>query len=469
MEDAMNNSTIKMYFETHRNGFLEDLAKLIAIDSSKGESQAGKPYGEGPAKALAETLKLAKQYGLYTENWDNYLGIIQLNSSQERTLDIFAHLDVVPGGEGWTITNPFQMKIENNKVFGRGTSDDKGPALAVIYALRAIKESGIQLGSNVRLMVGCDEECGSSELEYYFSKTEPAEMTFSPDSEFPVVNTEKGLFYGTLESEYKTAKSGPSIVSLTSGSKGNVIPGEAKAVISNLVLDEIGGIIPKESDDTGVDFMLQINEGLTTITAKGISGHASLPEKANNAATALLQLITKLPIEDKSFSRLCSLQKMFPHGDYHGKSLGLYILDDSTGEITISLNQIRCEKGKLEAVFDGRTPVSANEEKLSIARKTVESAGFDFSEKIQEAHHTSEDTNFIQVLLQIYESFTGEKGKCITAGGSTYVHGINNAVGFGCAVKGVDNHMHGPDEFAEIDTLLLSGMMFTSAILQLCK
>ena len=81
-------------------------------------------------------------------------------------MDIMAHLDVVPGGEGWTVTEPFVMKEEDGKVYGRGTSDDKGPALAAIYALRAIKELGVPVEKNVRIMMGCDEECGSSELDY---------------------------------------------------------------------------------------------------------------------------------------------------------------------------------------------------------------------------------------------------------------------------------------------------------------
>ena len=149
---------LKAFFESHREEFLADLAALIAIDSQRTEAKEGMPYGEGPAAALAKTLEMAEGYGLYTENWENYLGTIQLNDDKERKLEILAHLDVVPEGKGWTVTEPFVMKEMDGRVYGRGTADDKGPALAAIYALRAIKELGIPLKENVRVTVGCDEE-----------------------------------------------------------------------------------------------------------------------------------------------------------------------------------------------------------------------------------------------------------------------------------------------------------------------
>lgn len=466
----MKKHQIIRFFETHREEFLDDLAELIAIDSSKGQTTASMPYGKGPAMALEKALQIAEKYGLYTENWDNYLGIIQLNDSRERKLDIFAHLDVVPGGNGWNITEPFKMKIENQRVYGRGTADDKGPALAAIYALRAIKESETELTHNVRLMVGCDEECGSSELKYYFSKTNPAEMTFSPDGEFPVVNVEKGLFYGLYESEYPSNQNaGPRILSIDAGVKGNVIPGDACAVVENLDLEEIKNLANEVSIETNVTFSLSSENNQVTILAKGISGHASAPAQANNAGTGLLQLLVNLPIEDLNFDHLRLLQKMFPHGDYHGKSLGIYMKDECSGEITVSLNVIRCANEKLNALFDSRLPVCADKKTLSKVREQAQRAGFLFHEKIRSPHYTPENSILIQTLLKVYEMYTGHQGKCVSTGGTTYVHGIPNAVGFGCTYPEIDNHMHGPDEFAEIETLLSSGMMFTSAILELCQ
>ena len=90
------------------------------------------------------------------------------------------------------VTKPFDPVVVNDRIYGRGTCDDKGPAIAALYAMKAIKELKIPLKKNVRLILGSDEECGSSDLDYYYSIEEEAPMTFTPDADFPVINIEKG-------------------------------------------------------------------------------------------------------------------------------------------------------------------------------------------------------------------------------------------------------------------------------------
>lgn len=461
---------IEDYFELHREEYLQDLAALIAIDSSKGQAEEGLPFGAGPAEALAKTLEIARGYGLYIENWENYLGVIQLDDRQERGLDIFVHLDVIPAGDGWQKTEPFKMKIEGGRVYGRGSADDKGPALAAIYALRALKESGCTLTHNVRIMTGCDEESGSADLDYYFSKTDPAEMTFSPDSVYPVVNIEKGLFYGVFEAEFPKAPKLPKLVSLESGNKGNVIPDQASAVIEGLDRKLLENAMREAEKETQAVFKITaVNGQSLTITAAGTAGHASRPEGTNNACTAMLHLMAKLPLaESEGLSRLYALQRLFPHGDTYGKAAGIQIEDAVSGAMTVCLDVLRYDETHLAALFDSRTPVSASREKLQPVRDGAEAAGFRFTEKLLPPHHVPEDAAFVQTLLEVYELYTGEPGKCVALGGSTYVHSVENGVAFGCALEEVDNHMHGPDEFAETEVLLMSGKIFTAAIVQLC-
>ena len=116
----------------------------------------------------------------------------------ERCLDILAHMDVVAPGDGWTKTAPFEPIVEDGMIIGRGSSDDKGPAVAALYAMRAVKELGLPVTKNCRLVLGSDEECGSSDIPYYYAVEPEAPMTFSPDAEFPLINVEKGQFRGEL-------------------------------------------------------------------------------------------------------------------------------------------------------------------------------------------------------------------------------------------------------------------------------
>ncbi|WP_425757337.1 Sapep family Mn(2+)-dependent dipeptidase [Ihubacter sp. rT4E-8] len=459
---------VKAYFEAHRAEFLQDLAALIAIDSQRTEAKEGMPYGEGPAQALAKTLEIAAGYGLYTENWENYVGIIQLDDSKERKLEILAHLDVVPEGKGWTVTEPFVMKEVDGKVYGRGTADDKGPALAAIYALRAIKELGISLQQGVRVVVGCDEECGSSDLDYYWTKTSPAEMTFSPDADYPLINLEKGHFgvkiNGILPKQTGVVK----IQSVQCGTKSNVIPADAEAVISGVCEEEMRKLLAQLAEETGVETALASEGTQLHVALKGIAAHAADPDAGNNAATAMLQLLAKLPEAD--FSMLKALHEIFPHGDGHGRSAGIYGQDEESGEISVSFNILNIdETGNLFAEVDSRTPISMSEPDFAPLPEKLKAAGYTAETSISAPHYVSPDTPLVKTLLAHYETWFGEKGECIAIGGGTYVHGLPGGVAFGCAKLNVDNKMHGPDEFAEIDQLLVSGMLFATAIYDLCK
>ena len=195
----------------------------------KGSYRIGKPYGEGCSEALRAALHIAECYGFSINNYDNYVGTVDMND-KEAQLDILAHLDVVPAGDGWTVTEPFEPVVKDGKIYGRGTADDKGPAIAALYAMRAVNELGIPMKKNVRLILGTDEECGSSDITHYYSVEKEAPMTFSPDASFPVINIEKGRIGGNFTAEFEPSDRLPKMVSFHSGTKTNVVPGAAEAL-----------------------------------------------------------------------------------------------------------------------------------------------------------------------------------------------------------------------------------------------
>ena len=146
----MYREKIEAYIDAHRQEMLEDICTLCRINSEKMAYKTGKPFGEGTFQALSKALAMAERYGFHIKNHDNYVGTIDLNNGA-RNLDILAHLDVVPAGEGWTVTEPFTPVEKDGKLYGRGTADDKGPAVAALYAMRAVKDLEIPLTKNCRL------------------------------------------------------------------------------------------------------------------------------------------------------------------------------------------------------------------------------------------------------------------------------------------------------------------------------
>ena len=134
-----------------------------------------------------------EKYGFSVKNYYNYV-VTGDYGSGEKALDILAHLDVVPvtTTSEWTVTKPFDPIVEDGKIYGRGSADDKGPAVAALVAIRAVKASWIPLKKSLRSSaLGSDEECGSSDLEHYYSIETEAPYTFTPDGSFPVINLGK--------------------------------------------------------------------------------------------------------------------------------------------------------------------------------------------------------------------------------------------------------------------------------------
>ena len=414
-------------------------------------------------------LDMAQGYGFEITNYDNYAGAVDLNG-YDRGLDILAHLDVVPEGEGWNVTEPFSPKVVDGRIYARGTSDDKGPAIASLYALRAVKDLNIPLSKNTRLILGTDEECGSECIKYYYTKEKQAPMTFSPDGEFPVVNIEKGRLPGEFRA--KLSDNGEKrLVKIEAGTKVNVVPPKAKAVIEGFGIDEVEKLAKEVSEKTGIKFTYDLVPEFE-ITALGANAHASTPENGNNAITGLLALLAKLDFSpSEKTEAIKNLYKLIPHNDTTGKALGISVKDEKSGELTLVLSMLSLDNNILHGFFDCRLPVSADGEKiLHTVNEKFANIGIELLTSFVTApHEVDENSEFIKTLLSIYEDYTGLKGECIAMGGGTYVHNIDNGVAFGAVFPGTDTNMHGADEFVVIEELVASAKIFAQAIVELCK
>lgn len=484
MSDPAYRERLDRWADAHREDMVRDLEKLVRIDSTRQEPKEGKPFGDGPAAALLCMDGLMKEAGLETRNYENYCIAGDLAGEGEKTLDILAHLDVVPVSEDWTKTKPFEPKTEGHYIYGRGTSDDKGPAVAALYALKAIRELGLPLKHGVRLICGSDEECGSSDLAYYYSLEKEAEYTFSPDASFPLINIEKARLEKKIEGDYTEAPLVPSVRSIHAGSKSNVVPGTAECTV--IVKDETGLplALEKMRERTGAEGTILDTQVLKKeetdaaealylhrISVRGRTGHAASPEGGLNALTALLSLLSSLPLEDTELDLYVrALSQLFPFGDHHGDAMGVHLKDEESGELTLSLDMLTAEDGHLAADFDCRAPLCATEENLTeVIRARVTRAGLVMEAgKMTPAHAVSADSDLVRKLLASYERYFEKPGKPLAIGGGTYVHELDRGVAFGCEIEGVDNHMHGDDEFMDIDVMVKSCKIFADAILQLC-
>ncbi|MDO4864249.1 MAG: Sapep family Mn(2+)-dependent dipeptidase, partial [Ruminococcus sp.] len=362
--------------QAHKDEMTALLRELVAVPSVQGEAADGCPFGEEPARALAIMLEKCRGYGFAVENVDNYAGSADYGAS-EPALAILTHLDVVPAGEGWS-SDPFTLTRDGDKLVGRGAIDDKGPAVAAVFALRAIRELGIPLKKGVRLIFGTNEENGSADLEYYRSKRSLPPMVFTPDGEYPVINAEKGMLRVYFSAPFDSGE-------IHGGTVINAVP----SVCSYGAEDYCGK-----------------------------SAHASTPEKGENAITKFLDL------QGTVHPLLASLSALFPHGETNGSSAGLGFSDEISGSMTCVLSMLGTDGGRLRGGIDIRFPLDRTKAEVSdIICGRLREAGFDIDScEGVEPHCTDADSEFVQALLRVYERVTGEKGRCIAIGGGTYVH-----------------------------------------------
>lgn len=469
----MYKEQITKWVDAHRDELVEDVKKLVRIQSDRGPAQPGKPYGEGPAAALDAALELANSYGFYTTNYENQVGTVDFLPENDQHLDILSHMDCVPVADGWTVTEPFNPIVVDGRLYGRGTSDDKGPGVAALYAARCVKELGIPMKHNVRLIWGCDEECGSGDIEYYYKKEAEAAYTFTPDADFPLINIEKGGLNGTITAEFPESGALPRVKTMEAGLKINVVPDKCHLEIEGMRKAVAEIYCAAAKDETGVHFAVtELDKGTIAIDAQGAGAHAASPQNGNNAITAMLHLVASMHLAPSvQFEKLTALSKLLPHGDYLGEGLGVKMSDEISGELTLSLNIIRVSTTGLMAQFDSRSPICANDGNMkNVVAENCAQYGLKLGDTpMKPPHHVPAESPFIQTLLGAYVKYTGDTdAKPLAIGGGTYCHEMKNGVAFGCTMPGTDNRMHGNDEFAVVEELVTAAKIFADVIVSLC-
>lgn len=452
--DAKLNAII----ESMHDEMIDTLQKWIRVPSVKGEAAPGAPFGKEVRSMLDMALADCEQMGFKTQNFDGYIAHADLGEgSDEDALAILAHLDVVPEGDGWKYP-PYGAVIENGRMYGRGTSDDKGPAVAALYAMKAVKDAGIPLRRKVRLILGCDEESGWEDIAHYNKVATMPRMGFSPDASYPIINIEKGIcrleLHGVLSNE------GLQVIAFNNGERPNVIPGRASA----LVAGDAATVAQAEAAAKKLDIPAEVHltDKGVSITVTGISGHAAYPETARNANGEMLLLLRELGVQGDL--RLLADKIGL---DYKGEGLEISVSDGISGYLTCNLGIIRAGEGGVYATLDIRYPVMTNPDMIiknvsaSLPGMRVEAM------EVKEPHHVPAGSELVQNLLDAYHEVTGYERKCLYTGGGTYARSLQEGVAFGASFPQDEDLAHQANEYADIEGLYKNIKIFALAIVKL--
>ena len=437
----MSSQTDK-WIDGNKFNMIRDLQQLISFRSVEAAPEEGKPFGKTVYDCLNTALAQAAALGLEGRSLDGYCGIIDVGDAFEN-LGILCHLDVVPEGDGW-IYPPFVGELHNRRVYGRGAIDDKGPAIAALYALAAVKASGYGFRRKVRIILGCNEETGMKCIEHFLQKENAPTMTFTPDGFFPLSNSEKSIMTVNYRKNYN------SNIEMNVGEAHNIVPGKAKAVAFG-----------------------------TEYYCEGVQAHASTPEAGKNAIQMMFCKLAEYcseearenaekPISGEDARVIKGLVKNFGM-EYDGKSIGID-KQDASGRQTLNFGMIRWNSKGFELTLDLRCPTSIAREfildKLDAAFAEIgaERTACSYSQ----GYSLDDNCELVSKLMEVYRNRTGDvDAQPKKMGGGTYARHLPNAVSFGPEGWLCESDCHVANEFISIEQLLFNAKIIADAIIAL--
>ena len=452
------NAKVNALIDSYQEEFVRLLTRWIRVPSVKGEEEDGAPFGREVRRMLDMAMVDAETMGFMTHVYDGYACDITLGDEAQEMVAVLAHLDVVPAGDGWAV-DPFAAVRDGDRIYGRGTSDDKGPALAALLAMKAIKEAGIPLKRSIRMILGCDEESGWEDMAYYCDHAKMPEIGFSPDASFPCINTEKGMLHLLLHAP--VSPEGLQVLSLHTGERMNVIPGESIAVVAGG--QEIADAVASFAQETGWDYRAEVVPEGVRITATGIPGHSAYPEGRRNAIGMMLVLLRRLGAQG-AWRTLADSYGM----EHDGASLGIACEDAVSGPLTCNMGILHLDAGIITCTLDCRCPITADLEGLKV---TALSHLPGFTAELAETkapHHVPEDSELVSCLLAAYREETGREAHAEATGGGTYAKVLRHGVAFGASFPEDEDLAHQAGEYLSISKMLLAAKVYANALLRLC-
>jgi predicted dipeptidase len=434
-------------------------------------------------------LGRATALGLEFKDYDGRVDEITLPGPprSKPVLALLVHGDVQDVvGQTWS-SPPFAGRQAGDRIVGRGTEDDKGPAVAALYTLAALKDSGWPLGATVRLVIANGEESSWDEIPYYLARASMPDMTVGLDAAYPVTHAQKG--YGILTfvpgKGVVAAKPGRfRVVRVSGGSGVSIIPERGEAILAPAAPGLTAAAAVPELSRQAAEWAKKHPPARLTVSrdgkqakivASGKGGHSSEPRSGHNALGDLTAFLATLDLTLDPPGALAIFMGSSLGTETDGQSLGLLHHDDETGNLTANLSLFKEEKGQPAAVVNIRSPRGLPEPEIErrLAERTTlfaKRTGIPMSVEVEissEPHLAPVDGKVVQSLLAVWREVTGTPGKPIAVGGGTEARLFPGGVDFGPAMSMEHYRGHGTDEYMTVDELLRVAELTTAAVWRL--
>ncbi|MBU3219372.1 dipeptidase PepV [Clostridium algidicarnis] len=449
---------------------IQSTRDILMIKSVEGEPTKNAPLGKGVSEALDKALDICDKLGFKTVNMDGYVGYAEYGEGEEY-IGILGHLDVVPEGDGWKYP-PYAAEIHDGKIYARGALDDKGPIMAALYGLKAVKESNLSLTKKVRIIFGTNEETGSKDMDYYMKYEKPPIGGFTPDAEYPIIYAEKGATIFDIVKEIDVLEDESIKINyIKGGNRANMVPDYCEASISGLSYEWLTSHIEKFNQKEGLKVLLEQENENIIIKTYGVSAHGSTPERGKNAIMFMMDILSNIDISNNSLKKFISFVNKNISYDVYGRNFGVYLEDKASGKLSFNVGVINYNEGKIIMTLNLRYPVTFKlEDMMEPFKKTLMGTGIEI-ENFEEDKplYFPPEHELIKTLQKVYKEQTGDEPKLLAIGGGTYAKEIPNIVAFGPIFPGKPDLDHQPNEYIEIDDLILNAKIYGNAIYELAK
>ncbi|WP_332586947.1 dipeptidase PepV [Clostridium sp.] len=438
----------------YRDELINSIRRLVKINSVEGESTDDAPFGLGPKMALEEALKISEELGFKTKNINNAIGYAEYGNGDEY-IGIIGHVDIVPEGEGWSYP-PFDLSIDNEKIYGRGVLDNKGPIMAALYGVKIIKDLNLPLSKSIRVIFGSNEETGFKDIPYYLNEEKAPLMGFTPDCKYPAVYGERGILDVTI---WSNEINNCNVKSIKGNFRNNVVPDFA----------EIEAVRKESLDGESIKWETEIIE---KVSAKGSQAPGNAPETGENAVTTLCKTVAALG--KSGFSKDVIEFSKFVHETFHENhslsKIGVNCCDDISGSLVINPYELKVKDNKIGISVVFRYPISYTYENMVSIIKGIIKDGYCIREnRRMDSVCFDSDHELLKKLKESYEEVTGFDGTPVTTTGGTYAKVFPNIVAFGPSFPGQKGIGHNKDEYMDIEDLLTNLNIFTNSIYNLAK